>query len=123
MTDLFLDTNVMMEIVFQKSKSLICLDRMKNFKNYYISSLSVHICMYYLEKDLPQSVDDFIEIISDMTVLDSGTVFKSFDDYDKNDFEDWLQVNTSLLNNISNFLTLNKQLSKKHSEKLNIILV
>jgi predicted nucleic-acid-binding protein len=124
MLSLFLGTNILMEIIFQRNKVRNCIKIIANYQEVYISSLCVHICMYHLEKDMQSVIPDFIEIIETMNVLDldSATIFRSFDEYDENDFEDWLQINSCLLNKISNFLTLDQKLSKKHSDKLNIIL-
>ncbi len=114
-----------MEIIFQRNKALDCLKTIKKYNKFYISTLSIHICIDYLEKDLPKLVKNFIEIIDDMSVLDldSQTIFKTFDEYNEKNFEDWLQINIAFLNKIPNFLTLDRDLYKNHKDKLNIILL
>lgn len=125
MQDLYLDTNILMEIIFQRVKAKECLEILERARNLFISSLYVHIVMYYLEKDAPNLIEDFQEIIGEFFVLDlnSNILQKAYINYDSKDFEDCVQVATCGENNIDSLLTLDKSLAKKYSNKLNITLL
>lgn len=125
MESLYLDANILMEIIFQRPKAKKCLETISQAKNLFVSSLSVHIVMYYLEKDAPDLILDFQEILGEFFVLDLNSLVlqKAFNSYDFRDFEDFIQVTTCLESEIKNFLTLDKDLAKKHSDKLNITLL
>jgi predicted nucleic-acid-binding protein len=114
-----------MEIIFQRNKAFSCLETMQTADKIFTSSLSVHICMYYLEKDSPDLIADFQEILGEIFILDlnSNILSQAFKNYDFEDYEDCLQIETCLSGKITNFLTLDKKLAKNHKNLLNIVLL
>lgn len=124
MNEIFLDANILMEILFQRSKYSQIKDIFGNYSNFYISFLTVHILMYYTEIEKLEPANTW-KLLENLTILENNQNTFDFAKkiYDGKDFEDCLQVATCLNNNTKNFLTLDKNLAKKHSDKLNIILL
>lgn len=124
MNKLFLDTNVLMEIFFKRPKYKQIQDFLESYSNFYISFLTVHIVMYFSELEKLNPKDTFA-LLENFEILknDQNTFDLAKDLYDGKDFEDALQIASCLNAGIDNFLTLDKNLAKKYSNKLNITLL
>ena len=124
MNKVFLDANILMEILFQRSKYLEISKNMEDYSSFYISFLTCHILMYFteLEKLDPNNTFKLLENTRILENIDT-TFDLAVKLYDGKDFEDCIQVGTCLENGIPNFITLDKSLAKKYADKLNIILL
>jgi len=124
MNKVFLDANVLMEILFQRSKYGEVSEMLKNYSNFYISFLTCHILMYYTELEKLDPNNTFKLLNNTQILENTDTTFDLATQlYNDKDFEDCIQVATSLENEITDFITLDKSLAKKYSDKLNIILL
>ncbi|MFM7853800.1 MAG: type II toxin-antitoxin system VapC family toxin [Flammeovirgaceae bacterium] len=121
---ILLDANILMEVIFNRQKSKECLNLIvNNFENAYISSLSVHICNYFLEKESGN-------------IKENGLFFAQFNKFELNndllelaysiyskDFEDAIQVASCLENNCYEIYTLDKNMAKNYEHLLKIIIL
>lgn len=112
---LFLDTNILLEILFQRDQEERCIQILQNFEDLYISSTSLVTVYYFCEKynfDL-EVLENFL---MSFELLSCGE-----DEYDfakkifaGKDMEDALQIACALNNNISSVLTLDRDMQKKY---------
>lgn len=123
MTDrIFLDTNLLMELLFNRAKADICRDILqKPEKTFCISALSVHICNYFLEKSghNPSELQSFFEAF-EITPLDKNVLGLSYTIFNQ-DFEDAIQVASAIVANCQEIYTLDKQISANYADFTKII--
>jgi predicted nucleic acid-binding protein len=121
---LFVDTNVLMELFFGRSKSDICIQTLLKFDELYISNLSIVNLYYFAEKSLVdiQKLEEFIFNWNWLEVS-NYQIQNALLIYNQDDFEDAVQISTCIENKIQNFLTLDKNLAKKYADKLKITLL
>jgi predicted nucleic acid-binding protein len=118
---IFLDANILMEVIFNRSKSKECLNLiLGNFGEIYISSLSVHICNYFLEKEGKNVVENALFFLQfDQVELSENLLEQAYQIY-STDFEDAIQVASSVQNNCLELYTLDKNMSKNYGHVVNI---
>ncbi len=117
----FLDTNVVMEVLFQRGKRADLQKLVMSLpdRTYLaISVLTVGTVFYYAEraKIAKTRVHD---LLSEFIILDMGA--EDYDwavDNDQNDFEDALQVACALRHDCSKLITLDKGLAKNHRKHI-----
>ena len=121
---LFVDTNVLMELFFGRSKSDICIQTLLKFDELYISNLSIVNLYYFAEKSLVdiQKLEEFIFNWNWLEVS-NYQIQNALLIYSQDDFEDAVQISSCIENKIQNFLTLDKNLAKKYADKLKITLL
>ena len=124
MNKVFLDANILMEILFQRTKYAQISELLSQYSNVYISFLTIHILMYYTELEKLE-VQNTWQLILNCTILENNqTTFELAKNiYNGDDFEDCLQIATCLSGEITTFITLDKNLAKKHKNLLNIVLL
>ena len=120
----FIDTNILLEVIFVRNNYKICRKLiLDNYKNLYISALSVHICNYFIEKynlNLQEYQEFFnsFEIIS----LDTKIINSAYKNYNK-DFEDSVQIASAISIKCDKFITLDQKLFKNYNHLINIELL
>ena len=121
---LFLDTNILMELLFQRSKFELCTEQISRFKEVFASSLSFHILMYYTEKEKLDYNNTF-DLFQNLSILELNNeileLAKSI--YKGKDFEDCLQFATSKAFGVPQILTMDKGFYKNFSDQSSIILL
>jgi predicted nucleic acid-binding protein len=124
MNKVFLDANILMEILFQRTKYTQIAEFLSQNSNVYISFLTIHILMYYTELEKLE-VQNTWQLIQNCTILENNqTTFELAKNiYSGDDFEDCLQIATCLSDEITTFITLDKNLAKNHKNLLNIVLL
>ena len=114
----FLDTNILLEIILKnRSKCSQVENFLQTLTEYTaISMLSVHLIMYFGRKE--QVSDDFLE-----SIIKENTIFPiSPEDYNwalsnekGKDFEDALQIAVAIRSGSRTFVTLDRALVKSYS--------
>jgi predicted nucleic acid-binding protein len=121
----YIDVNVLLEaLISTRPKHLSVLKFLSSSSGVMISTLSIHIFVYFALKegfDL-NNLNKFISKFIHADLLDSDTVW-AFANCNDKDFEDALQVSIALRNNCSNIVTLDKKLAKNYSSHINIKLL
>jgi len=110
----YFDVNVLVEVVEQRAKAKPAKNALMGCTDRYISSLTVHIFMYFELKifsgvHLEKFLYDFT--IFDFTASDVNWAFKNCR---SDDFEDALQIAVAIRNGCSTFVTLDRQLAKSY---------
>ena len=116
MTKLFLDANILLEVMMVRSK-LKKIGRILHEPKYefYVSTLSVHILYYFAE--LEGIERSFVK------KLTTDMVTKAQDRYDGKDFEDCLQATCAEAAGCDEILTLDKNFAKNSATKLKVIVI
>lgn len=113
----FLDANVLLEIIYDRPKAQLVHDILvKNRGNIYISPLSVHLILYFgLRVANLKTLETFI---TDYKILsmDSHDIRWAFTNVRNNDFEDALQLAVAIRNGCDEFITQDKDLISKYSD-------
>ncbi len=119
---LFLDSNVILEILFKRDKYKECLDKCLEYELLCISSTSIHIIYYFIEKAKfdPKIIEN---LLSNIKILNCGAdeyeIAKSL--YSGKDMEDALQIAVAINNGITDILSLDKKMAIKYSHKINFV--
>ncbi len=122
MKKIFLDANVLLELLFHRARYdqvVEVLSAMRNVQ-FCVSVLSVDLVMYFVEIE-KQSKDVAWEFLSNYRKL--GTSVADIDwahDNDKGDFEDALQVGCARRHDCSELITLDQNLGKMYGDYITV---
>lgn len=121
---IFIDANVLLEIILKRGRSKACEQLLTNDKNKAISTLAVDLVMYFVEKYKleREPVKIFLESFSWLPVTDSDAQW-AFNSYKGDDYEDALQVACAIREGCSRLATLDGPLAKKYAENIAIDLI
>ena len=122
MKNVFLDANILLEILFKRSKYDKVVDSLNSMQdaNFYISALSVDIVMYFVEQQ-KQSKDVAWQFLDCYNVLDLKFQDLSWaKDNDMGDFEDALQVGCAIRGKCDLFITLDKNIEPKLGKYISV---
>ncbi len=112
---IFIDTNILLEIVHERDRfdEAIAFVR-KHAGNVAISSLTVHLVMYFGRK--VASRESLQQLLSDYEVLPltQSEIDWAFTNIRDNDFEDALQLATAIHGGCDIFVTLDASLSRRY---------
>lgn len=117
------DASILVEIVKNRFKKDDCLDFLAKLESpLFVTILTVSIVWHYTK---PENIELVKEFLDQFEILDLTTeeLELAYQIWQNDDLEDALQISSGLNNQISNFLALDKKLTEKYSDKLNIILV
>ncbi len=121
---IFVDANVLLEVIQKRIRAKSCEQFLSNDKNKAISTLTLDLVMYFVERDkLPwEPVKSFLESFSWLPVTDADAqwAFMNFKGYD---FEDALQIACAIREGCSRLVTLDRSLSKKYAQDIVIDLI
>lgn len=114
MQRIFLDANILLEILFTRQRAEQVLEVLSNEKNpqFCVSVLSVDLVMYFveLEKKDKSIAWEFLQRyeILDMSPIDNRWAY----DNDAGDYEDALQTACALRNRCAKLITLDRAFEK-----------
>ena len=120
----FVDANILLEVILQRTHAASCENFLGNAEDKAISTLTLDLVMYFIERDkLPWvPVKQFLESFSWLPVVDSDAQW-AFANFAGKDFEDALQVACAIREGCSKFVTLDRHLSKKYAQIMAIHLI
>jgi predicted nucleic acid-binding protein len=120
----FVDANVLLEVILRRKRATICEDYLSNNEDKAISTLTLDLVMYFIERDNLTwgPVKTFLESFSWLPIVDADAQW-AFAQFRGDDFEDALQVACAIREGCNNFVTLDGPLSKKYSENIAIDLL
>ncbi len=122
----FLDANVLLEILCNRPKSNVCKEFfLDDETDLYVSILTIHIVHYFAKKS-GINLELTVELLKLCKVCKSSEIDykKALELYIFNkDLEDALQVAIALNNSMDSLVTLDIDLVKKFSKKINLELV
>lgn len=119
---IFLDTNIILEILLDRALSDKCKSIVSVPDNEYaISAITVHIIWYMAEKYKlqPRLIDDLLSVWI-VLPINNRTLHMSRDRYDGKDFEDCLQATCAELGNCDEIITIDKHFKEHSHSKLPI---
>ena len=121
---LFVDVNVLLEVIQKRARLKVCEQFLSNNKNKAISTLTLDLIMYFIERDKLawEPVKAFLESFSWLPITDADAQW-AFMNFKGNDFEDAMQVACAFREGCSGFVTLDEQLSKKYEQTMMINLI
>jgi predicted nucleic acid-binding protein len=121
---IFIDANVLIEVILKRVRSKACEQLLINDKNKAISTLTLDLVMYFVERDKLEwePVKIFLESFSWLPVTDSDAQW-AFTNFKGDDFEDALQVACAIREGCTRFATLDGPLSKKYTKNIAIDLI
>lgn len=121
---LFVDVSVLMEVIQKRAHLKICEQFLSNDKNKAISTLSLDLVMYFVERDKLawEPVKGFLESFSWLPITDADAQW-AFLNFKGDGFEDAIQIACALREGCNSFVTLDRQLSKKYEEAMAIDLI
>ncbi len=121
---IFVDANVLLEVIQKRTRAKACEQFLSNDKNKAISTLTLDLVMYFVERDkLPwESVKSFLESFSWLPVTDADAQW-AFMNFKGDDFEDALQIACATRESCSRLVTLDGTLSKKYAQDIVIDLI
>jgi len=125
MTKLFLDANILLEVMMVRSK-LKKIGRILHEPKYefYVSTLSVHILYYFAELEgIERSFVKKLTTVAKHLPLSTDMVTKAQDRYNGKDFEDCLQATCAEAAGCDEILTLDKNFAKNSATKLKVIVI
>lgn len=111
MKRIYLDANILLEILFERKLAANCKTIVSNPLNEYgISVITVHIIWYMAEKYKLQTqlIDDLLSVWAILPVTDR-TIQVSRNRYDGKDFEDCLQATCAESGGYDEIVTIDKQ--------------
>ncbi|MEI7674710.1 MAG: PIN domain-containing protein [bacterium] len=121
---IFIDANVLLEVILKRVRAKACEQLLINDKNKAISTLTLDLVMYFVERDKLEwePVKIFLESFSWLPVTDSDAQW-AFTNFKGDDFEDALQVACAIREGCTRFATLDGPLSKKYTKNIAIDLI
>lgn len=121
---IFVDANILLEVIQKRTRAKACEQFLSNDKNKAISTLALDLVMYFVERDkLPwESVKSFLESFSWLPVTDADAQW-AFMNFKGDDFEDALQIACATREGCSRLVTLDGSLSKKYAQDIVIDLI
>jgi predicted nucleic acid-binding protein len=120
----FIDANVLLEVILKRVRAKACEHFLINDKNKAISTLTVDLVMYFVERDKLdwEPVKVFLESFNWLPLTDSDAQW-AFTNFKGNDYEDALQVACAIREGCSRLVTLDGSLAKKYAENIAIELI
>ncbi len=126
MTDrLFLDANVLLELLQQRMKVVEVGEAIKDYQGCSMATsiLCIDLVMYFVERDGGDKQVAY-NFLASYEVLDmNDTDYAWAQDNDRGDFEDALQVACALRHGCAKLLTLDKELAKNHNKHIAVELI
>ena len=125
MQPVFLDANVLMEILFERQRNSAALDYIRGLKSVQlcVSVLSLDIVLYFVEaeKFSKQTAWAFLNHyrLLDMTASDAEWAR----DNDQGDFEDALQMACAHRHGCQQFITLDTAVEKRYGSFLPVVTI
>lgn len=122
MKKIYLDTNVLLEILFHRERYYKVVSLLLNMQgaNFYISVLSVDIVMYFVEIE-KQSKNKAWEFLNKYQMLDIGISDVEWaHDNDNGDFEDALQIACARRHKCLQIVTLDQRLEHMYGKYIQI---
>lgn len=126
MSRVLVDANILMEILFQRSKMKRVSKLLRDpAHEYFISTLTVHILYYFAERDKNISWDFVAELIGicGQLPVSLSAVGLAQQRYDGRDFEDCLQAAVAELGGCREILTLDTHFKECSNTKLVVRIV
>lgn len=122
MKKIYLDANVLLEILFHRARYKKVVARLSELQDsqFCVSVLSVDLVMYFVEIE-KQSKDiawEFINKYQQLDLLPNDTEWAH--DNDQGDFEDALQVSCARRHNCTLLITLDQSLEKMYGKYLTV---
>jgi predicted nucleic acid-binding protein len=119
---LFLDTNVVLELLFKRQQVPILLPKLEQYNQVYISFLTVHL-IYHFGKKIQLEDWELNFILSRFKILNQGSnTYETAKQICKDqDFEDALQLACAIEGNIKDVITLDEKMKKLYSAYFNFI--
>ena len=118
----FLDINIIIDIIIQRSRAEKIQKLLKDY-DLFINPSIIDTVYYTINKDskIPNHV--FRKAMGSYHIcnVSGNTVELAFDIAAENDLEDALQVACALDNNVENFVTADRQIKKLYGKKINVI--
>jgi predicted nucleic acid-binding protein len=120
----FVDANVLLEVILRRTHLATCEDFLSNNEDKAISTLTLDLVMYFIERDnLPwEPIKAFLESFNWLPIIDADAQW-AFAQFRGDDFEDALQVACAIREGCNSFVTLDGPLYKKYSENIEITLL
>ncbi len=120
----FVDANVLLEVILRRTRATICERFLGNNEDKAISTLTLDLVMYFVERDniTWQPVKTFLESFNWLPIVEADVQW-AFAQFRGADFEDALQVACSIREGCNKFATLDASLSKKYSDVLTVDLL
>lgn len=121
---IFIDANVLLEVIQKRTRAKACEQFLSNDKDKAISTLTLDLIMYFVERDKLawETVKSFLESFSWLPVTDPDAQW-AFMKFKGDDFEDALQVACAIREGCNRFVTLDESLSMKYSQDIVIELI
>jgi predicted nucleic acid-binding protein len=119
---LFVDVNVVLEILLDRPQKNHCIETLKQYQHYYISPTSIHIAFYFAEKNehLLSNLESFLEVFH-FTEFNEHVYHTALSIYQNRDMEDGLQVASAIEESIDTIFTLDQKMSKKYKNIITFI--
>lgn len=125
MANIFLDTNIILELFFHRSKYnqvVAELSSVSELDGITISILSVTFFMYHVEKQ-NRSLSEAHDFLGKYQILDMKEAdYNWAQANDQGDFEDALQVACALRHGCKKIITLDRLLAKNHDKHIEVTL-
>ncbi len=121
MNKVFVDTNIMLDILLDRSRLPQVKKTLAN-KNVYISSFSVATSYYILGRNEAISNSSFQKAIAPYKVLSINaiTIEKAFEIVGEEDLEDAIQIACCIENAIDLFVTADQAIAKIYSNYVDV---
>jgi predicted nucleic acid-binding protein len=120
----FVDANVLLEVILKRTRAATCEKLLSNNENKAISTLTLDLVMYFIERDKLawEPVKAFLDSLNWLPIVEADAQW-AFAQFRGDDFEDALQVACAIREGCTSFVTLDVSLSKKYSENIAIVLL
>lgn len=125
MGKIFLDANILLELLLLRAKTKLVTSEMENRNGRFcISPLSVHLCYHYCLQEgiLAERIKDFLQDF-EILIMDDRTVELAQNRFTGKDFEDCLQAVCAELGKCDEILTLDKDFRKNSHTKLKVTVI
>ncbi len=118
---IFLDANVVLEIILSRSKAAVAKEFLSSSKgDLCISSLTGHLIMHFGKKIVSQPIlRDFLGDFT-MLALEQSDFDWAFQNSRNSDFEDALQLSVAIKNGCTEFITFDAELVKDYASLISI---
>jgi predicted nucleic acid-binding protein len=125
MKRLFVDANVLIEILMDRRLSKKCIQLLEDVSQQYaISALTVHIVWYIAEKySLNQSKVDEVLSIWEVLPVTANSIKAARERYDGKDFEDCLQAVCAEAGDCDLIVTIDKKFQRYSKSNLPVTLI
>ena len=125
MSRLFVDANILMEIMFARSKMEQISEIMHNPEyEFFVSTLTVHILYYFAEVEgIERSFVAKLAGLAQRIPVNEEMIRLAQQRYKGRDFEDCLQAACAELTGCNEILSLDRKFHQNSSTKLKVLLV